>query len=46
MVLKLILILVLAGILAGLAAQQRLLERSHVSFSIRKKTRFLTESRY
>lgn len=37
MVLKLILILVLAGILAGLAAQQRLLERSHVSFSIRKK---------
>ncbi len=37
MVLNLILILVLAGILAGLAAQQRLLERSHVASGIRKK---------
>ena len=37
MLLKLILILVLAGILAGLAAQQHLLERSHVASGIRKK---------
>ena len=45
MLLKLILILVLAGILAGLAAQQHLLERSHVASGIRKKSKFLTESR-
>ena len=37
MLLKLILILVLAGILAGLVAQQHLLERSHVASGIRKK---------